>query len=498
MAVPIWRIQKMVAYPKFPISLPFPRCHPLLGSTEIRPKGSNPNRRTDRVQFYLLDYFGPVKEYLMNAEEFRKLLGRGEGETLDFKVDCYDPKKSRGDFIKDLLAMANTPRESPSYIAFGVRWSPESGCELIGVTNQLDDADLQNALGHDRVQPNPRFTYTPLEIDGVQVGVIEVPIGLDGPYTPIKEIDGLQAGAVYYRRGSQNDRAVGRELTRIFNWFSNGNLGVPEAQHRGSWKTFFDAAGQFNSQTTYLLAVDHIPSTIDAPINALGLVPWSATIDFDPDSDTTGLLRCIEGTLRHHRVVHRVVKGENRVHPAPGTHWFFARGLSGRLETLAVGDHKAWLKSYKVELSKQLQRIASAISPSPVVAILIWNDAKLRSHLRTLIEELYGSFGESIRVIVISNDSPSFEGLVEEAGATFVHLSLRSLCASIGLHFADLMADGTERYVLPTSGGAQIEIEQDTWLWLSEDLELLHRSIGLSGDDKPDIFRRGADAMSLS
>lgn len=429
----------------------------------------------------------------MIAEEFRKLLGRGEGETLDFKSESYDLKKSRGEFIKDLLSMANTPRETPSYIVLGVQWSPENGSKVIGLTGQIDDVDFQNALGHDRVQPSLRFTYTPLEIDGAQVGVIEVPICSDGPYTSVKDIDGLQAGAVYYRRGSQNNRAIGTELKRIFAWFSNNNPGVPEVQQQGSWNAFFDAAGRFDPRTTYLLATTRIPSTIDAPINALGMVPWSAVVDFDPDSDTSGFLHCVEGRLRQHRVIHRVVRGENRVHPEPGTHWFFARGLAGRQETLAVEDHRAWLKSYKSELGRQLQRLAGANSPSPVVAILVWTDAKLRNHLRTLIDELYGAFGDSVKVVVVSNDSPSFEGLAEDGEVTFASLTLRSLCAGIGLHFSDLVPGGEERYVLPTSSGAQIEIDPEIWLWLSEDLELLHRSTGLVGDDAPDIYRRGGD-----
>lgn len=429
----------------------------------------------------------------MTNDEFRQLLTRGEGETLDFKRDGYDLKKSRGGFIKDLLAMANTPRDTTAYIVLGVHWSPEGGSSIVGVSLQFDDAVLQDALGHDRVQPNPRFTYTPLEIDGKPVGVLEVPIGSDGPYTPVKEIDGLQAGAVYYRRGTQNDRAIGTELRRIFSWFQDGDAGIPEVQSRDAWRAFFEAAGSFQPQTTYLLAVDRIAATSAAPIHALGMLPWSAIVDFDPDSDTSGFLKSVEGYLRQHRVIHRAVKGQHRMHPAPGTHWFFARGMFGRQETLAIGDHKSWLKAYKLEVGKQLQAIAAAVSPAPVVAIVVWFDAGLRGHLRTLVEELYGSFGDAIEVVVVSSDAPSFEALVEEAGAKFVRMTLRSLCAGMAVHFADLDAGSEERYILPTSGGAQIEVPAETWLWLSEDLDLVHRSTGLVGDDDPHSYRRGGD-----
>ena len=65
----------------------------------------------------------------MTENELRQLMSRGEGETLDFKADGYDPQKSRNDFINDVLAMANTPRDRPAHIVCGVRWTPESGCE---------------------------------------------------------------------------------------------------------------------------------------------------------------------------------------------------------------------------------------------------------------------------------------------------------------------------------------------------------------------------------
>lgn len=429
----------------------------------------------------------------MPDDEFSGLLSRGEGETLDFKAQCYELKNGRGDLIKDILSMANTPRDGSAFIVLGVDWSPETGSRVVGLPAQVDDADIQNAFGRDRVQPVPRFTYSPRIWNGLQVGVIEIPAGQEGPHTPVKEVDGLQAGAVYYRRGTQNDRAVGTELRRVHNWFQNGEIGRPALQNQAAWNAFYEAVSRFAPQKRYLLAVDHLRNGTDALTSALGQSPWSAVVDFDPDSSSTGLLNCIEESLSQHRVIHRVVRGEYRIHPDPGTHWFFARGLQGRQETLVPGDHRAWLKVYKSELGKQLSNLAAAMSPSPVVAVLLWTDSRLRNHLRTLIEELYGSFGEAIEVVVVSNDPASFEATVEELGATFVCLSSRSLCAGIGLHFAETVAGNSERHVLPTGGGAGLEIANDIWLWLSEDLELAHRTIGLVGDDSAEAFRRGGD-----
>lgn len=429
----------------------------------------------------------------MTPSEFQALIARAEGETLDFKEDGYDLENARNAFIKDVLAMANTPREQSAHVVLGVRWTAESGSAVVGLRRQYDDVEFQAAIGNGRCQPNPRFTYTPLEFQGMQVGVLDIPVADDGPYTATKDFEGLQAGAIYFRRGTQNDRAVGSELKRIVTWFLGGGVGFPVDTNNDAWRHLFEAVHRFEPAATYLLAVDRVSATATAPIHALAMVPWRAVIDFDPASDATGFLSSIAGPLGRHRVIHRVVRGEHRVQPEPGTHWFFARGLSGRQETLSDGIHRTWLKAYKQELGRQLECLAAAVSPTPVVALVLWSDVALRNHLRTLIEELHGAFGETVEVVVVSSDAPSFQAITEDAGATFIGMTLRSLCGGVAVHYADLQRAGDPRCVLPTSSGAPIEVESTDWLWLSEDIELVHRAAGLAGDDDADDYRRGAD-----
>lgn len=433
----------------------------------------------------------------MNREMFEALLVRQEGETLDFKLKPHDLKSGRLDLIKDIVAMANTPREGPAYIVYGVRWTPESGSTVVGFADQIDDVDVQKAFGRDKVQPMPRFSYIALEYEGVQVGVIEIPADTAvGPSTPLKDFDGLQAGAIYFRRGSENDRALGPDLRRIVSWFLNE--GVPVTDESGwtkSWANFIQEVGGFESSSNYLLAIDKIPNDMPVSLAALGLVPWRAVFDFDHESERCGLLASIKGVLAQKRVIHKIVRGEHKIQPSPGIHWFFATGLEGRNETLCSGEHKEWVKQYKRELGVQLELLVKEVSPAPVVAILMWNDVRRRGHLRTLIEELYGAFSESIKIIVVSPDGKSFAPTVEEAGASFSELNLRSLMGGIAVHFADRSPVITQRSVLPSPSGAPYELSNDDFLWLSEDLDIAHRSVGLAEDDDLDIedFRRGGN-----
>ena len=431
----------------------------------------------------------------MTEYEFRQLIGRSESETLDFKEDVYDLSKpqSIGSFIKDVLAMANTPREQPAHIVFGVHWTPQSGSTVVGLARQFDDAEFQSRMGANWIQPVPRFTYTPFEFEEKQVGILEIPVGQDVPYTAIKDSEKLWAGVVYYRQGSTNARATGPKLGQIFAWFQDGITDVPDNQEAGSWHSFFEAVHQLEEETAYLLTVDRIPSETVAPVHAMGMVPWRAVIDFDPASEESGLLSCVETTLQRHRVIHRVVRDQRQMVSERGTHWFFARGLNGRQNTLSLKTHRNWLSDYKQELANQLRLAAEAISPAPVVVLVLWSDDSLKNHLRTLIEEIYAAFGEQVEVIVVSNDEPAFAAFVEQEGGKFFRMDLRSLCNGVAVHYADLLGDDNERYILPTLSGSGIELERRDWLWLSEDIDLIHRSIGLSGDGGEREYRLGAD-----
>ena len=430
----------------------------------------------------------------MTTNEFQQLIALAEDETLDFKQDGYDLERSRSALSKDVLAMANTPRGQSARIIFGVKWTPEQGSTVIGLRHQLDDDKLQNAFKRGKIQPAPRFIYTPLQFEGKQAGVLEIPLGNDGPYTPLVDFDGLQAGAVYYRRGTQNARAVGPELKRIFAWFHDRGIGIDVDSETHSWSQFLNGVQHFEQDAIYLLAVDRISTTTVAPISALGMPPWRAIIDFDPDSESSGFMSCVAATLGHRRVVHRVVKGQYQVQPEPGTHWFFARGLSGRQGTVVENSsHRTWLKTYKKELGRQLERLAGNSSPSPVVALVLWSEVSLRNHLRTLLEELHGAFGNAVEIVVVSSDAPSFKANVQDAGATFVQMSLRSLCNGVAVHYADLHSGDDERYILPSPSGAPVEVQAIDWLWLSEGLDLLHRSVGIDGDDDAQNYRLGAD-----
>ena len=287
---------------------------------------------------------------------------------------------------------------------FGVDWSPENGSFVVGLDKQFDDADLQDQFPV-TIHPRPKFTYYPLRCDGKQVGVLEIPVSDTGPFTAMadmemgKNIFKIQAGVIYHRRGTQNARAVGSELSHIHSWFATGRLDRPDLWDTDSWRQLLDGMRRFEPGRIYLLAADPLKFSSEVPLHALGLQPWRAVIDFDSESDISGLLSRTERTLKSHRVIHRAVGANDTVQPEPATHWFFARGLVGLRDSAQTGDHVAWLKTHKRTLSRQLDRIAAASSPSPVVVLVIWSNPNMSSYLRTLLGELHAAFMNAVEVV---------------------------------------------------------------------------------------------------
>ena len=432
----------------------------------------------------------------MDTDQFLRLLSRPESDTLDFKAAAYDLSTANGrnSFTKDVLALANTPREVLARIILGVTWTPERGAVVTGLDSQLDDTVFQDAISDGRVTPRPKFRVVPFQYEGKQVGIVEIEPERTGPYTPIKDYPGtpeLIGGAVYYRSGSQNRRAIGRHLHTILQWFVGSRGSAEHSRRLSPWTTFMSATHGFEPGRNYLLVADRITDD-SGSVARLGLLPWRAAIDFDPDSDISGLLASARSTLDAHRVVHLVAPGDTAVQPDPGIHWYFARGLTGRQNVMVTDNHSAWLKQYKRDLAKQLDQLQVALSPNPLTVVVLWSQRSLRQHLRTLLEEVLAAFGDLAELIVVSDDAPGISAVCDETDVPFIEMSIGSLCSGIPGILSDPAEPPLDASALPMATGATVALDGGVALWLAEELEPLYLGIGTDGDESPDAFRRGA------
>ena len=87
-----------------------------------------------------------IDEHTINEQNFEDFLKRGESDILDFKSTApkitYEPDQAR--FIKDIICMANTPRDEPAYIIYGVNKHPDGTYDLLGLDKYIDPEILQS------------------------------------------------------------------------------------------------------------------------------------------------------------------------------------------------------------------------------------------------------------------------------------------------------------------------------------------------------------------
>jgi hypothetical protein len=153
----------------------------------------------------------------MNTGLIEQLLNEDESTSLDFKRAQYpfegasDEQKS--ELLKDILAFANAWRRTDSYILIGVEEVKGGRSVVVGVTEHLDDAKLQQFV-NSKTQRPIGFSYEALPFESVQVGVIRIPVQARPAY--IKQDYGrLKKHTVYVRRGSSTGVAEPDEVSRM-------------------------------------------------------------------------------------------------------------------------------------------------------------------------------------------------------------------------------------------------------------------------------------------
>ena len=146
-----------------------------------------------------------------------QLLHEEEGAALDFKRDQYPfdraDDNAKSELLKDILAFANAWRRSTAYILIGVDEVKGGRSKIVGVTTHLDDAQLHQFV-NSKTQRPIEFSYQPFSTEGVEIGVIEIPIQ-ERPVYLKKTFGKIEKNAVYKRDGSSTAIATPDEVARM-------------------------------------------------------------------------------------------------------------------------------------------------------------------------------------------------------------------------------------------------------------------------------------------
>ena len=153
----------------------------------------------------------------LNELLLESLLQQEEGLALDFKGYQYPFDKAsedeKSELLKDILAFANTKRETPAYILIGVGEVKGGRSKVVGVNKHLDDARLHQFV-NSKTQRPVEFSYTPYPFEGTEIGVIEISVQ-NGLFHLKQPYGKLHANLVYLRDGSSTRTATPAEIIEM-------------------------------------------------------------------------------------------------------------------------------------------------------------------------------------------------------------------------------------------------------------------------------------------
>ena len=150
-------------------------------------------------------------------EQIEQLLHEEEGTSLDFKREQYKfegaSNEEKSEILKDILAFSNAFRRADAYIILGVEEIRGKKSKVIGVHSHLDDAKLQQFI-NSKTQRPVTFSYRESTHEGLEVGIIHIPIQLRPIYSKIN-YGKVKKGKVYLRRSSSTDVATPEEIIQM-------------------------------------------------------------------------------------------------------------------------------------------------------------------------------------------------------------------------------------------------------------------------------------------
>ena len=423
--------------------------------------------------------------------DIASLLERPEGETIDFKATSYalSDKRKKRDFAKDIACFANTPREGDAHIVLGVKKKHDGSFELLGIANELDDADLQ-AIASSRLEPTPRFAYQAIPHEGVILGLITIPtpVGQQSPIVPKEtEDDGFVEGRIYFRRGSQNDLASLEEQRRIWKWLGDGP--VTEVSQNPyalepAWARYLAAIDELRSTGRHILIIDDRFREDADGLVGIGAGPWAFVFDFDTRSDMDGLLASMRDTVERHRALHIRVKGDPHTSRSPDvtTTWFFARGIEGRIDSIPTDGIRHWRRSYRQVLASECDRLAGELAPATVNVTVLWRDGELNQHLAEVLRSLDNSLHDSFRPIFVTDAPAVCKSLADEFDAPVIEMPLHQFAHGVQqiIDQKRLVDPGT--IALPSASGVPIQLDPKMLNWIAEEIELLPLGVPTSSD----------------
>ena len=139
------------------------------------------------------------------------------GKGVQFRKQPYGTKGIE-DFLRDVLALANTSVDGPRFVVIGVDIDSRGRRRV----HKVSDKDFlgkpaYTSLANDYIEPPLKMRYKPLSIDGERVGVFEIGNCQDRPYMMrVDYSETLRRGDAYLRLDNAAIKMGRRQLQLLF------------------------------------------------------------------------------------------------------------------------------------------------------------------------------------------------------------------------------------------------------------------------------------------
>lgn len=155
------------------------------------------------------------------SDLIESLLYQSEGTALDFKKEQYHfsgaDERKKSELLKDVLAFANSWRQTDAYILIGIKAVTGGRAEVVGCDDHFDDAQLQQFVNA-KTNRKITFSYSIYEFESKKIGILKIPLQ-ERPTYSTRDYGVVKKEVVYYRLGSSTATAKPEDIARMAGLF---------------------------------------------------------------------------------------------------------------------------------------------------------------------------------------------------------------------------------------------------------------------------------------
>jgi predicted HTH transcriptional regulator len=193
-----------------------------------------------------------------------------EQTVFDWKADFTAPSddEKRGEFIKDLAAVANGCGSSYGFIMYGV--DPRKPDPVLGISKTYDDAKLQQ-LAQGKIEPLPEFLYYEVSVGAKVIGIVQVKPTRRRPHIICADLGKVRKGQIVIRRGSSTEGITMKDLFEFFYGQTSGYFpGVVQRLQAHTQQQLADVAYMRELREGANQALRDMETVVGAPRGSLG------------------------------------------------------------------------------------------------------------------------------------------------------------------------------------------------------------------------------------